>query len=190
MTHEEVFPNVLLIHDFYSPDDCLAEIEYATAAGWREQHGYRSERYRAVKDDHERAAQIWSRIQSLPSLDQFYKDLRPDPYVDFGKESWKVIGLNERLRYYKYEPGHSFPWHQDIMFRLDDVTRTFLTFIVYLNDDFEGGETRFEGLGTVRPKQGTLIVFPHELRHEGMSVAKGTKTVLRSDIIYRLDPAD
>ena len=196
MIYENVFPNVMLIHGFYSPEDCQAELEYAEAAGWQKQHyggGARPEaRYRAVKDDAVRAAQIWERIHFFPSLEQFYKDLRPDPYEDFarlaeGHTFWSPIGLNERLRYYKYEPGHRFDTHFDIMFRLDDNTRTFLTFIIYLNCDFEGGETRFEGLGTVKPRLGTLLVFPHELKHEGMEVTKGVKTVLRSDIMYRLD---
>jgi hypothetical protein len=197
MIYEDVFPNVLLLHGFYTPEECQAELEYADAAGWQEQRytsqGQPEARYRAVKDDPIRAAQIWDRVRFFPSLEQFYKDLRPDPFVDFDKlweekhEFHNPIGLNERLRYYKYEPGHRFATHFDIMFRIDDITRTFLTFIVYLNDDFEGGETRFEGLGIVKPKLGTALIFPHELRHEGMMVTKGVKTVLRSDIVYRLD---
>ena len=70
------------------------------------------------------------------------------------------------------------------MFRIDDNTRTFLTFIIYLNDDFEGGETRFDE-GIIKPQKGAAIIFPHELKHEGLMVTKGCKTVFRSDIVYR-----
>ena len=56
-----------------------------------------------------------------------------------------------------------------------------LTFLVYLNDDFEGGGTTFyvpsKEVGnleafTVEPRQGSVLVFPHggvagSLVHEG-----------------------
>lgn len=55
--------------------------------------------------------------------------------------------------------------------------------MVYLNDDFEGGDTHFEHLA-IRPQTGMALIFVHELRHEGSAVVRGRKYVLRSDVMY------
>jgi len=57
--------------------------------------------------------------------------------------------------------------------------------MIYLNDDFKGGETKFNDL-IVAPKKGTALIFYHYLEHEGSEVIEGTKYVLRTDIMYRL----
>lgn len=80
-----------------------------------------------------------------------------------------------------------------------------MTFILYLNDGFEGGETVFfpEGKpqywskpGTVEeykvvPKTGMVLVFYHSgklsPRHEGAEVTKegDTKYIIRSDVMFK-----
>ena len=83
---------------------------------------------------------------------------------------------------------------------VNDVTegevKSRLTFLMYLNDDFEGGETTFflpkkdGGLGgwKVQPKIGSVLVFPQgneaSLLHEGTKVTNGTKWVVRTDVLY------
>jgi len=57
--------------------------------------------------------------------------------------------------------------------------------MIYLNDNYEGGETTFNDL-TIRPQQGMALVFLHDLEHEGSVVRQGVKYVLRSDIMFRL----
>jgi len=62
-----------------------------------------------------------------------------------------------------------------------------------LNDDFEGGETRFylpNGVARgIVPRQGSIAFFPQgntaSLIHEGSAVTKGTKYVVRTDVLYR-----
>ncbi len=64
-----------------------------------------------------------------------------------------------------------------------------MTFIVYLNEGFEGGETSFEHNGgqlNVIPKTGMALVFVHHRCHTGAEVVSGRKYVLRSDVMYRL----
>jgi prolyl 4-hydroxylase len=55
--------------------------------------------------------------------------------------------------------------------------------MIYLNDDFEGGETRFER-ATIRPVKGMALVFEHSMLHEGAEVVRGRKYVMRTDVIY------
>lgn len=72
------------------------------------------------------------------------------------------------------------------------------TFLIYLNDEFEGGETSFfipsvrEGVMNaypIKPIMGSVAVFPHgeaqgALLHEGTGVTKGAKYVIRTDVEY------
>lgn len=48
----------------------------------------------------------------------------------------------------------------------------------------EGGATELPK-HLIQPKTGTAIVFKHEIRHAGLPIVKGTKYVLRTDIMYR-----
>jgi hypothetical protein len=66
---------------------------------------------------------------------------------------------------------------------------------MYLNEGFEGGETKFYGEDRdvptfiVRPRQGMALVFAHRQLHEGAPVLAGRKYVLRTDVMYsRLTP--
>lgn len=104
--------------------------------------------------------------------------------------SWKSIGLNERIRYYKYEPSQYFNWHWDGCFRRNNNEESILTFMIYLNDDFRGGETNFSlkypnDDVSIKPIKGMALVFEHSLCHEGSCVRAGKKYVLRSDVMYR-----
>lgn len=59
------------------------------------------------------------------------------------------------------------------------------TFMIYLNDDFTGGQTAFYEFDVdVAPRLGMALVFQHRLLHEGCTVRSGVKYVLRSDVMY------
>jgi len=59
-----------------------------------------------------------------------------------------------------------------------------LTFLIYLSDEFEQGQTEFSW-EKIQPKVGLALVFPHRLRHRANNVVNGTKYVLRTDVMYR-----
>jgi hypothetical protein len=96
----------------------------------------------------------------------------------------RLCGFNERFRFYRYGPGEYFKWHRDGSFVRAADEASCLTFLIYLNHDFEGGATEFRG-GTVEPRAGSALVFPHRLTHQGMAIVSGTKYVLRTDVMYR-----
>jgi prolyl 4-hydroxylase len=106
----------------------------------------------------------------------------------------KPVGTNERFRAYKYEPGQRFAPHLDGCFKRDHAPyneRSELTFMVYLNDGFGGGATRFLDYDLdVTPRTGMALLFQHRILHEGCPVTSGVKYVLRSDIMYRDEPAN
>jgi prolyl 4-hydroxylase len=62
--------------------------------------------------------------------------------------------------------------------------RSHLTFMIYINDGYEGGETAFDEF-EVKPESGMALWFVHQLRHKGNPVTAGRKYALRSDVMYR-----
>ena len=74
-----------------------------------------------------------------------------------------------------------------------------LTWVLYLNDDFQGGGTRFMlpnafkqyTVEEVPATRGSVLCFFHGEHplsplHEGGLVTNGTKYIVRSDVLYKL----
>ena len=124
---------------------------------------------RVLFDNEPEAAKLWLRIAD-----------HVPPVV----RSWKVRRLNERMRFYRYDVGQKFDWHADGSFHAENGEQSFVTFMVYLNDDFKGGETAFRKGIRIAPQQGMALLFFHWLKHKGDEVDEGRKYVLRSDVMY------
>jgi hypothetical protein len=123
---------------------------------------------RLIVDDLQLANKIWGRLS---------------PYLPRVLDGQQAIGLNERFRYYRYVPRQSFKGHTDGAFRRSNGEESKLTVLVYLNDDFTGGETAFL-TSVVSPRRGAVLVFRHELFHEGRPVVSGRKYVMRTDVMF------
>ena len=106
--------------------------------------------------------------------------------------------MNELLRFYRYDVGQQFNWHQDFPYERDNGEASQLTMLIYLNDDFEGGETSFDDSYSdeafdefkVEPEVGLGLFFVHAVQHKGEPVLAGRKYVLRSDIMFSAEEAD
>jgi prolyl 4-hydroxylase len=101
----------------------------------------------------------------------------------------RLHGLNPRLRMYRYRAGQRFAPHMDHWYQPDPRTVSLHTVLVYFNEDFDGGETRFtEQVDTsIVPEAGMVLIFQHKLRHEGCAVTRGVKYALRTDVLYAGD---
>ncbi len=99
----------------------------------------------------------------------------------------KLAGVNERLRCYEYKAGQRFKPHKDGAFYRNSREKSFYTYMVYLNEEFEGGETTFlvEPEVRIKPKTGHGLIFQHKIIHEGSEVFSGVKYVVRTDLMYR-----
>jgi len=95
------------------------------------------------------------------------------------------LGLNERFRFYRYDSGQRFKRHIDGRFKRNDTEESRITFMIYLNDDYSGGETRFKDV-VIQPKKGMALFFIHEQKHESIPITEGVKYVLRSDVMYKI----
>jgi prolyl 4-hydroxylase len=177
--YEWITDQIFTVAEFFSPEECREHIARAEAAGFDaapingmfgpQMRPDVRNNSRVMIDDPAAAAQLWDRIQI---------------YVPLSIGSWRAIGVNERLRYYRYDVGQQFNWHYDGAFERSNGERSQLTFMVYLNDGFEGGETSFEN-AIVVPRQGMALVFVHQIRHKGQPVVRGRKYALRTDVMYR-----
>jgi hypothetical protein len=155
-------------------------------------------------------------------VDQSFHDKlweRVRPHVPSQVAGKKARGINRRFRVYRYVPGAEYRCHIDGAWPpsgVNPVTNAYqydssppearqsslFTFLIYLNDEFEGGETTFflpsvrEGVLNaypVNPVMGSVAVFPHgeakgALLHEGTGVRRGAKYVIRTDVEYDVEP--
>ena len=110
---------------------------------------------------------------------------RVAPHVPDALAGRPLHGTNPRFRGYRYQPGQAFKPHYDGSYRKSEALESELTLLLYLNEGFAGGETRFLDIETdVRPQTGAVLLFAHRVLHEGAEVVSGTKYVLRSDVMY------
>jgi prolyl 4-hydroxylase len=177
--------SIFVIRNFFTPQECDAGITQSEQAGYEEATistavGFVMDKdvrdnARLILDDSALAARLWQRTE---------------PFLPPRIRNWRAIGLNERFRFYRYDPGQQFAPHWDGCFHRDNGEQSQLTFMVYLNEDFTGGETKFyleNGMPrlAVKPERGMALVFVHRQLHEGASVVQGRKYVLRTDVMYR-----
>lgn len=143
---------------------------------------------RFVIDNDYLANQLFEKVKSyLPETIEINSAIQAENGV------WHLKELNSRLRFCKYSANQYFHRHLDGVHYRNDTTQSKLTFMIYLNSatEFKGGRTLFyktketsEIWASYIPKQGDLIVFDHNVWHEGEVLTHGEKFVLRSDILY------
>ncbi|MGI9315993.1 MAG: prolyl hydroxylase family protein [bacterium] len=150
---------------------------------------------------------IWKRIAHL------LEDL---PSLFDGKSP---LGINARFRFYRYGPDDYFNAHTDgawpgsRVINNELITNAYpdrfsqMSFLIFLNDDFEGGATRFlvTGADQKRPAQhgdpvikvdvrtpvGGVLCFPHGSHplhcvHSSEPIETGTKYIIRTDLLFEL----
>jgi hypothetical protein len=169
-----------VITDVLDPDQCKSIITRADKMGYDEApintlrgaevFSEIRNNNRVMFDDYDLAGELFQRI---------------GPFLPPIFEGWTLCNLNERFRVYRYESGQYFKWHRDGSFMREVTEASKITFMIYLNEEFTGGETNFLNF-SITPKRGAALLFPHMLRHQGDPVEKGIKYVLRTDVMYLL----
>lgn len=90
----------------------------------------------------------------------------------------------------KYVTGDSFSLHTDtgLYYNKIEGEKSRWTLLIYLNDDFDGGETVFYDdnwriTKSITPKKGHAILFDIDLWHKGNPVTRGAKYWIGCEII-------
>merc|ERR1711920_805446 len=197
-------PGGFVLEDVLTPRECDQIIKLTETFGYTEDAPVSLGRHIRQNENC-----VWIADDALcDAIFQRCKDVFP-PEVQKGE----VCGLNARWRLYKYNPSDIFKPHTDgswpgsgvdgqrvIRDRYGDRWSQ-LTFVLYLNDDFAGGPTRFffpvsnsrqeHRIAQMKAARGGAICFYHGEHplsplHEGGLVTAGTKYIIRSDVLYKL----
>lgn len=215
---------IFTVENFLTKKECQDIIDTAEKKGFNESslsgggHG-RTGREDArtsqvcVYDDEKMANIMWLKIQNHLPPDVSHVSNTGYLSNDRIAKEWNPVGVNPHIRIYKYKVGQVFPEHIDykmyrkIMKNKKEYRQlTFMTLLIYLNDDYSGGNTGFwtqhdkPGVKehcrflrssenkphqiVINPKVGRALVNDQNLLHEGMTPTKGIKYVLRTDIVH------
>ena len=180
---------ILVVRNLYTPQECSSLLAVAAEIGFRPasvrtHSGPRMrpdirDNERALLEDPAVAGEMWRRIsEHLPAIDEA-----------------EPCGVDSSLRFYKYSGSQRFRRHKDGVATRGDGAASKLSYLLYLNDDYEGGETIFTFITSgpggrdsetleVVPETGMALLFIHDQWHEGAAVRSGAKYVLRSDVFY------
>ena len=137
---------------------------------------------RVMMDNKEMTNHLWERLKSFI----------PNVFMNRNK-----ISFNERLRFLRYHKGEYFaPHHDGIYIRDDKSEMSLISVLIYLNDDYKGGTTNFLNYNDEKQKfapkitQGMVLMFEHKIYHEGAMLLKGTKYIIRTDVMFSYDEVD
>lgn len=213
-THHKhpIVPNLHLFKDVLTPEECTRIISAAETMGF-----IPDAPIRAPGEESSVLAHNFYWIIDTSFETRLWK--RVESFIPARVSGKLVRGLNRRFRVYRYVPGAEYRAHIDGAWppsSIDPSTDKYIydaspphaaqsslfTFLIYLNDEFEAGETTFflpsgrEGSMNaypIKPIQGSVAMFPHgetegSLLHEGTGVQQDStpsaKYVIRTDVLY------
>lgn len=148
---------------------------------------------RAIIDDAAIAKRIYDRVCAVltPETEKSFHEW------SLSTETWNAVSFNERLRFLRYDPGTYFAPHSDGSYVRNDPThprygeKSIVTAQIYLNQGFEGGATRMMGYDfdptigyDVVPRTGSILLFEHNIAHEGSVLVAGRKYTIRTDVMF------
>jgi hypothetical protein len=206
--HKLANHNIWTIDNFLYPDECDQIIQKGEEAEFEFLEYRNLHRVLCFDQDESLIKTIQNRLEESDFLLTMNSNLweKPQGFYSNGV-NWKKNGrrINPCLRITRYENLNQFNWHRDSPYTNSELSKSNYTVIIYLNDDFEGGQTVFKvssnnihhtGLTikeeeklmknvretTIIPKKGTILIFPQCLMHMGSQVI-GTKYILRTDLV-------
>jgi len=198
--------SAMILHNLLTPSECKATIAQAEAFGLSTCGYSKTMRItdRVSIMGEELARILFERAQPFLSPIEVQRTanghkpfgIRPD----MAEGTWLPKGLNPCFRVCRYAPGGFFQPHHDGGFDYDRGHRSIKTFMLYLNEGFEGGPTTFYGedqdhyadpdrgkaLYDFQPELGACLVFNHCMCHDGGKLKTGKKYILRTEVMYKL----
>lgn len=94
------------------------------------------------------------------------------------------IKISSTWYYQIYEPNEFIESHIDGFIKLNDEWKSKYTILIYLNDDFEDGNTTIGDVEII-PKIGKALLLKQDILHEGRIVKNGTKIIIRTNILFQ-----
>lgn len=186
MTEQVLYkqPHICYYHNVFGNDECDFVINESEKSGkYTRSTIYNTELKRSEVADMRTST-------SFVDDDNIFYDIRQKAF-DLIKTKLPHITLNhlEMAQIQKYEDSQFVRSHVDYFNDGKQITNSdkMATLIVYLNDDFDGGETFFNHLGfKIKPEKGSALFFDYDYseiinrktRHEGLPVYNGIKYII------------
>jgi hypothetical protein len=160
----------------FTPEFCRLLIEEAELAGqWRTEADVEDNPYTDIKEYSLPDTTV--HLEKLGALDAVYREIVERHLRPLIEATWRTFRMQKVSAPYvlRYSPDRiaSMDLHHD----LETVT-----LVVYLNDAFEGGGTRFPRWNYCTGKRapGSAIVYPGGLshEHEGLAITSGLRYLM------------
>jgi hypothetical protein len=127
----------------------------------------------------------------MPELSQYIyekKPFLPEIYIDARGEKWKFNRASKYTMYAVAAKGQSFPIHTDTGAEFSHEEESKFTLLIYLNDNFKGGQTQFyddnfNKTRIIQPKSGRCLMFDINLFHAGLPLIEGTKMWIGTELV-------
>ncbi|CAF3407494.1 unnamed protein product [Rotaria socialis] len=175
-----------VLYNVFAPEECQFLIDSIENIGFNKLlygENYRTNTRTQIKQT-DLANEFFLRVQ----------DFLPKQWPGHKNTShWELMNLNDHLRICRYEPGQFFAPHFDGIFKKSYMEQSQLTIMAYLNHSYTDGHTNFLDDTTkphgityaLKPETGMVLIFQHDLFHEGETVSTGKKYIMRSDVMYK-----
>ncbi|CAF2796191.1 unnamed protein product [Rotaria sp. Silwood2] len=170
--------------------------------------------WRLIVIDDRFARTLWRRLKFSNRITKLISNTKPLGFNVQG--TWEMNSVNNAMRLNKYHENEYFTLHKDAQYSPSADERSLLSLIIYLNDNFEKGETKFyfpkqtpkspvkgltikeeiESYGgldygyecmTIKPKKGHAILFTHNLLHEAIAPEINNSSEVKERIVLRTD---
>lgn len=122
---------------------------------------------------------LWTVDQKISDLYNNIQNeyISKNALFQYSVKAARVVGWKSEYHFRHYDFNEEYKWHCDFHYS----KRFLLSGLLYLNDDFEGGGTRFlmDKL-TVQPKKNSILVFPcgPYFIHRSVPIKNGKKSVI------------
>ena len=189
MAHVSDYNELLTIDNFVSPEECretIKTIDGLIDAGFAQEINYKPHR----QDECVHLCVVGAQGTALARtmLEQFYATALPEYLARFPVLQGKEMGIMDCKAQRTHMTGGFHGWHYE---NYDTSTSDrILAYTLYLNDDFEGGETEFLYQNVrIHPQAGRFSLFPCSFlhTHRGNPPISGTKYILTGWVVD-LDP--
>ncbi len=193
-----------------SNEECRMIIEASEKTGFESRNFEENNKDSAscIAWSHELTKAIYERLQNDCLLTKSYYDSGLGIVLDdinFDNQVVNYYGnidcINPSIRVERYKSGQHLKIHRDgcVLVCCKENTYTIHAIIIYLNDDYINGYTRFAKSNKptnpddlyefidLKGSTGDALIFRHEILHTGGFVSNGTKYILRLDAAYKLE---
>ncbi len=173
------------VRDVLSPQECADIIRIAEETGFVRASIYTDATGKEHFSDNRKSSRCI--IDSPAFVERLWRRL--EPHIPKRWNTATCVGINERLRILRYDPGDEFKPHQDGAYTAPSGAISKITILIYLNADYDGAWTHFlhenqHEWVPVCPYVGSVAMQDQSLVHYVPPLQTGRKYAIRTEVMY------